>query len=104
MDEETKKRFDDHEKRIRALENKPQKKEEPDKNYRGLTGGIELLIDNGFFKEPKTANEVMEELKREGYHHSLAPIANALSVGFTKNKKKLNRVKDKKIWRYVLRK
>ena len=106
MDEETKRILDEHERRIRILESKPskQKKQESSKDYKGLAGGIRFLIDNKFLNEPKTANEIMAELKREGYHHSLSSISKMLSVNFTKNKKILNRIKDKEGWRYVLRK
>jgi len=106
MDEEIKRILDDHEKRIRALEGKSskEKKQASNKDYNGLAGGIRFLIDNKFFNEPKTANEIMAELKREGYHHSLSSISKMLSVNFTKNKKILNRIKDKEGWRYVLRK
>ena len=110
MDEETKRILDDHERRIKVLEGTPKsdvksgKKQESSKNYKGLAGGINFLIDNKFLNEPKTANEIMAELKREGYHHSLASISKMLSVNFTKNKKILNRIKDKDGWKYVLRK
>lgn len=106
MDEEIKKILDDHEIRIRVLEDKPVKEKETriEKDYKGLVGGIKFLIDNKFLDEPRTANEIMTELKREGYHHSLAPISKMLSVNFTKNKKVLNRIKDKENWKYVLRK
>lgn len=45
MDEETKRILEDHEKRIRALKGKPkEKKQESSKDYKGLAGGIRLLI------------------------------------------------------------
>jgi hypothetical protein len=96
----------DHEKRIKVLEGNPPKQNDQTskKNYTGLAGGIRFLIDNKFLNIPKTANEVMSELKREGYHHSLAPISKMLSINFTKNKKILNRIKEDDIWKYVLRK
>ena len=74
---DTKQILDDHEKRIRALEGgKPskEKKQESNKGYRGLAGGIRFLIDNKFFNEPKTTKEIMVELKREGYHYLQYPI------------------------------
>lgn len=107
MDEETKRMLDDHEKRITTLEKGPLKAEqskEDKKDYKGLAGGIRLLIDNSFLNEPKSANEIMVELKREGYHHSVAPISKMLSVDFTKNKKILNRIKENNVWKYVMRK
>ena len=104
--EEIKTMLEDHERRIKILERKlpKQKKQESTKDYKGLSGGIRFLIDNNFLNEPKTASEIMAELKREGYHHSLASISKMLSVNYTKNKKILNRIKEKKVWKYVLRK
>ncbi len=106
MDNEIRKILNDHEKRIKILEGKPSKqnRQESKKGYTGLAGGIRFLIDNKFLNELKTANEIMAELKREGYHHSLASISKMLSVNFTKNKKILNRIKEKDGWKYALRK
>lgn len=103
---EIKKMLEDHERRINKLEEKlpKHKKQESEKNYKGLSGGIKFLVDNNFLNEPKTANEIMAELKREGYHHSLASISKMLSVNYTKNKKILNRIKEERVWKYVLRK
>ncbi len=106
MDDEIKRILDDHEKRINTLEGKPlkQNSQKSSEDYKGLAGGIRFLINNKFLNEPKTANEIMAELRREGYHHSLAPISKMLSVDFTKNKKILNRIREKNGWKYVLRK
>ena len=107
-------RIDDQEKRIQELErhtktttqtaNSAPKKEEAEKVYKGLVGGISLLIDNSFFNVPKTLNEVNEELAREGYHYPIQSINKALTVGFTLNKKLLTRVKSEGSWRYAIRK
>ncbi len=107
MDEEIKQMFEDHERRIKILEGKPLEQKKPESNkkdYKGLAGGIRLIIDNEFLKDPKTVNEIVAELKREGYHHSVAPVSKMLSVDFTKNKKVLNRIMEGKVWKYVLRK
>jgi hypothetical protein len=106
MDNEIKKILEDHEKRLKILEGNPPKqdKHESKKKYSGVAGGIRFLIDNKFLNELKTANEIMVELKREGYHHSLASISKMLSVDFTRNKKILNRIKENDGWKYVLRK
>ncbi len=103
---EIKKIIEDHERRIKILEGKlpKQKKQEPNKDYKGLSGGIRFLIDNNFLNELKTASEIMAELKREGYHHSLPSLSKMLSVNYTKNKKILNRIKEMGVWKYVLRK
>jgi len=104
--EEIKKMLKDHERRIKILEEKlpKQKKQETKKDYKGLSGGIRFLFDNNFLNELKTANEITAELKRKGYHHSLASVSKMLSVNYTKNKKILNRIKEKGVWKYVLRK
>ena len=73
-------------------------------NFSGLAGGIRFLIKNGFFNEPKTLKEVIDELKREGYHRSTSGVASTLSVTFTANQKILTRIKDDKNWKYVIRK
>ena len=108
MDEEIKRILADHEKRIKELEKatrlKRDVKPRTEDNYSGLVGGIRFLIDNGFLNEPKSVNEIMEELKREGYHRSTASISKMLSVDFTRNKKILNRIKEGKVWKYVVRK
>ena len=98
--------LEDHERRIKILEKKlpKQKRQESNGDYKGLSGGIRFLIDNNFLNEPKTANEITAELKREGYHHSLASVSKMLGVNYTKKKKILNRIKEKGVWRYVLRK
>ena len=73
-------------------------------NFTGLSGGIRFLIKNGFFNEPKTLKEVIEELKREGYHRSMSGVASTLSVTFTANQKILTRIKEGTNWKYVIRK
>jgi len=73
-------------------------------DYSGLRGGIRLLINNSFFSNPKSLNEIMEELQRENYHYGIAVVAEALSVSFTKKQKVLTRFKEGKIFKYVIRK
>lgn len=105
MDEEIKKILEDHEKRIKSLESLlPKEKQQASKCYKGLAGGIRYLIDHGFLGQHKTVNEIMVELKREGYHHSVASVSKMLSVNFIKNNKDLNRIKEDGVWKYVLRK
>ena len=97
-----------HEERITKLEKllslskKPKIKKS--NNYSGLTGGIQFLIDNKFFNNPKGLKEIISKLKEEGYHYGKAPIAKALSVGFTNKKKIFSRFKEDKNFKYVIRK
>ena len=72
--------------------------------YDGLTGGLQLLIDNGFFKKPVLVTEVNEELKREGYYYSIQAVDTIIRRDLVKRKKILNRVKIDDVWQYILRK
>ena len=96
------------EKRLSALEkivfSQSKQKKWQKKDHGGLRGGIKLLLDNGFFNELRTVKDAFDELKREGYHYPLPSVSKALSVDLTNKQKTLNRVKDKKIWKYVIRK
>jgi len=96
----------DHEERLKKTESFFTKKETPKvtDDYSGLNGGIRLLIQNGFFNELKSLIEVKNELEREGYHYPKASIAKALSINFVRKLKVLTRVKENKIWKYVVRK
>ena|SRR3989344_1610280 len=102
------KTIEEHEKRIKRLEEviftKKDTIKPSNKNYKGLAGGIRLLIANGFFNEPKSVKEVMTEMKREGYHYTQTGVASTLSETFTKSQKILNRIDENKVWKYVLRK
>ena len=107
MDEEIKNRFEAIEKRLGALEGSPAPAETKlgkKEYFSGLAGGLRLLIKNGFLNSPKDFKEIKEELKREGYHYSDAGIISTLTETFVKNKKILTRIKDGKLWKYVIRK
>lgn len=109
MEEAIKERLDDFEIRLKKVEAILFKEDVPKKNvipktYKGLAGGIRFLIDNEFFEQPKSVQEIISELKREGYHYTQAGVASTLSETFTKSQKILNRIKTGKVWKYVLRK
>jgi len=102
-------RFAEIEKRLEALEGRKfvQKLEDniPKKgDFSGLSGGIRMLVSNDFLNSPKNFKEIKEELKREGYHYSDAGIMSTLAETFVKNKKILTRIKEDKMWKYVIRK
>lgn len=108
MEEMYIKKIEDIDERLRKIENillksqnKPLKIEG---NFSGLAGGIRFLIKNGFFNEPRTLKEVIDELKREGYYGSIAGVASTLSVTFTTSQKIFTRIKEGAVWKYVLRK
>jgi predicted nuclease with TOPRIM domain len=100
--------LEEHERRLSKLESlftsKKEVVKDTKKRYKGLAGGIRLLIDNGFFSSPKDLNEIIAELKREGYYNSKAGVASTLSETFTKSQKVLNRIEENKVWKYVVRK
>ncbi len=73
-------------------------------SFEGLKGGIRFIIKNGFFKKLRSLSEIKSELKREGYHYSDASISKILTRDFTNKEKILNRIKEKKVWKYVIRK
>lgn len=73
-------------------------------SYVGLTGGIKFLMSRGFFEKPQTSKDVTEEMKKEGYYHSLNSIDKILRVNFVNKKKILTRIKENNVWKYVLRK
>jgi len=72
--------------------------------YKGLTGGINFLIDSGFFKILRSKKEVYDELKKEGYYHRPEAVDTILRRDFVGTKKILSRIEDGKIWKYGLRK
>lgn len=97
------------EKRIARLEkqvfgSKSSSKQSSVNEYKGLIGGLNLLIDNGFFKKTKLVTEVQDELQNEGYYHPLQSTDTRLRRDMVKRKKILTRVKVDGVWQYVLRK
>ena len=96
------------EKRLTSLENavfKEKKKSSTiSSSYDGLKGGIRFIIKNGYFKKLRGLSEIKSELKREGYHYSDASISKILTRDFTNKEKKLNRIKEGKNFKYVIRK
>lgn len=108
MEDETRIILENHEGRLKRIEDTLFHSKggnvAPKGSYKGLAGGIRFIIDSGFLKQPKSLGEIMGELKREGYHHSKPGVASTLSETFTKNQKILNRIREDKAWKYVLRK
>lgn len=105
---ETEKSLDSFEKRLKKLEeavfNQKTKSDNRTKKYKGLVGGINFLIDNGFFNKLRTANEVHAELKKEGYYHRLQAVDTTLRRDFVGKKKILARDQENGVWKYALRK
>ena len=104
------KRLNDLESRVEKLEamSSPRKTNESIKSKKGsegLQGGIQLLVDNGFFAKQRTSSEVKAELDREAYFYSIQTVTKALTRDFTKRKQILTRVKNEEgTWVYAIRK
>lgn len=79
-------KFDEHERRIRALESlldAGQKKriltaKKNPKIYSGPKGGVRLLINDGFFKSKHDLASVRKELANRDYHYSRQAAHEAL--------------------------
>ena len=81
------------------------KKIEIEKNsYKGTSGGIRLIMDNKFLNAPKSVQEIVSELQREGYYSKSNTVDKLLRVNFTNKTKTLTRVKEDNVWKYVIRK
>ena len=74
-----------------------------DGKYDGLTGGIRMLIDCGFFKKPRQIALVQDELEQEGYFRPIESTWATLDKNFVKQKI-LSRRKINGTHHYVLRK
>jgi len=103
------KTLQEHEKRIRVLEGLPDLNErnisnkQNNKKYKGVKGGILLLIEHGFFKKKRIAADVRTELEKRGYIYQRSVVQttiNRLSV----KKGPLTSVKEGKSKVYVERK
>jgi len=105
---EIEKTLDGFEKRLEKLEKavfaQKGKTTPPSSEYKGLVGGINFLIDNGFFKKLRTKNEVYQELRKEGYYHRSQAVDTILRRDFVGKKKILTRDQQDGIWKYILRK
>ncbi len=109
MEEQYIKKIEEIESRLKKVENIVFSENKPTQlktkeSFSGLAGGIRFLIKNAFFNAPKSVKEVIDELKREGYYGTMTGVASTLSMTFTKSQKILNRVKEEKTWKYVIRK
>jgi len=61
----------------RAREQKRVQRAAPN-DYSGPSGGVQLLLDEGFFKAPKSVAAVEDRLHQEGYHYRQSAVAMAL--------------------------
>ena len=103
------KKFEDYKKRLEKLEKavfgkKEKTTQKLKSDYSGLVGGIQLLVDNGFFSNPKLLKEIVKELKVKNYHYSQASVSKILARDFVRKKRILNRIKEGVNYKYVIRK
>lgn len=109
---ELEKKVELHERRIAELEKiikskrpeTPQQEVSEESNFKGLSGGLRFLISRRFLDSPKGVNEILDELKKEGYHYSYESVSKILSVNFMQKQKIVTRIKEENLWKYVLRK
>jgi hypothetical protein len=69
------------------------------KKYKGATGGIRLLVDEGYFDKKRPFGEICKALESKGYHYSkqavqtplnnLSSTKSKLLVAITANRRKL---------------
>ena len=110
MDPEIKKILDGHEERIRKLEekigqpNSSNIKQDKIKEFKGLVGGINFILENGFLRNLKSVDEIWNELKKEGYNYPKTSVTKILNVNLVNKKKILSRIKENNIWKYAIRK
>ena len=56
------------------------------KKYKGATGGIRLLLDEGFFDKKRLFGEVRSALENKGYHYSMQAVQTPLNNLSSKEK------------------
>ncbi|MCB2230671.1 hypothetical protein KQH82_08140 [bacterium] len=73
------------------------------RSTKGATGGVRLLVADGYFNEPRELSEVVGELKKEGRHYAKSTVSMAL-LSLTRERL-LTRLENKatKNWQYVIR-
>ena len=77
---------------------------ESPKQYKGIVGGIQYLIDNNFLNHLHSMREIYEELKKEGYFYRLEAVDTILRRDFVMKKKILVRTQEDGVWKYIIRK
>ena len=59
-------------------------------DYKGLSGGIQFVIDSGYLGKLRSMREIFEELKKEGYYYSLQSVDTTLRKMFVLKRKILD--------------
>jgi hypothetical protein len=73
-------------------------------NRKGISGGIEHLIDSDFFSAPKGLSEIHQELRTNGWFCNLTSLPSYLLPLIKPPHGRLTRVTDGGKYRYVVRK
>ncbi len=72
-------------------------------DFKGLSGGLRLLISDGFFDELRGQKEIYEELRRRGYNYPKNSLPEAL-LRFLRNRELGRVIGDDSKWKYSIRK
>ena len=81
----------------------PTAKVDDGENFTGLSGGMRLLLSEGFFKEGRSQGDISAELTRQGYHYPKSSLP-AVLLGLIQ-KRAITRIKGSDgNWRYIERK
>lgn len=108
MEGDIEERIKNHEERIKKIEANmfggPKLEIKDNTDYKGLGGGIELLIKHGFLDQLRSVEEIKIELHRLGYIYPRKSINKVIFVDLMKKKQKLTRIKDNSVWKYAKRK
>lgn len=49
------------------------------KNYKGATGGIRLLVDEGYFDKKRNFGDICKALESKGYHYTKQAVQTPLN-------------------------
>lgn len=99
--EKLKRMIQEHEDRITKLEDNLISKKSLPNNFKGIKGGIQLLIRNKFFNAPKSSNEIIKEMKINGFVYDKSSIENTLRKDFLENNT-LQKIPEDTKWKYVV--
>jgi hypothetical protein len=69
---------------------------------KGVGGGLETLMLDGFLDEPKSVSQIIERLKKEGHHYRFSVVATKL-LRMVRSRE-LTRIPEQGKWKYVTRK
>lgn len=72
-------------------------------NYSGATGGMRLLIEEGYFDQPRTLQEVMQVMEERGRYYPRPTVAMSL-LNLVRERVLVRTKNNGKKWHYVLRK